>query len=150
MLEVCASLAATWPRLEIHQLSIGGKADPPRLVFDVPAGPAINATVVDMGNRFRIIVNEIDVVKPAHAMPKLPVARALWAPKPDFTSAVESWILAGGGHHTVFSQAITSEYLEDFAEMAGVELILINDATSVRELKKELRWNEGAYGATSV
>lgn len=145
MLEVCASLAAARPRLEIHQLSIGGKADPPRLVFDVPAGPAINATVVDMGKRFRIIVNEIDVVKPAHAMPKLPVARALWVPKPNFASAVESWILAGGGHHTVFSQAITSEYLEDFAEMAGVELILINGTTSVRELKKELRWNESVY-----
>lgn len=142
MLEICETIAAGKPKLEIHPLSIGGKADPPRLVFDVPSGAAINATVVDMGNRFRIIVNEVDTIAPMKPLPKLPVARALWIPKPDFETAVASWILAGGAHHTVFSQSVTTEYLEDYAEIAGVELLVINDETTVSEFKKELRWNE--------
>jgi L-arabinose isomerase len=142
MLEICESIATGKPKLEIHPLSIGGKADPPRLVFNVPAGPAINATVVDMGNRFRIIVNEVETVAPLKPLPKLPVARALWIPKPDFETAVTAWILAGGAHHTVFSQSLTTEFLEDFAEIAGVELLVINQNTTVSEFKKELRGNE--------
>jgi L-arabinose isomerase len=142
MLEICESIAMGKPKLEIHPLSIGGKADPPRLVFNVPAGPAINATVVDLGNRFRMIVNEVETVAPLKALPKLPVARALWVPKPDFETAVTAWILAGGAHHTVFSQSLTTEFLEDFAEIAGVELLVINNNTTVSEFKKELRGNE--------
>jgi L-arabinose isomerase len=145
MLEICESIASSKPKLEIHPLSIGGKADPPRLVFNVPSGAAINATVVDMGNRFRIIVNEVNAVSPKHDLPKLPVARVLWEPKPDFETGVGAWILAGGAHHTVFSQSITTEYLEDFAEIAGVELLVIKDGTTLSDFKKELRWNELYY-----
>ena len=142
MLEICESISTGKPKLEIHPLSIGGKADPPRLVFNVPSGAAINATVVDMGNRFRIIVNEVNAVAPKHDLPKLPVARVLWEPKPDFETGVGAWILAGGAHHTVFSQSITTEYMEGFAEIAGVELLVIKDGTILSEFKKELRWNE--------
>ncbi|MBI5471020.1 MAG: L-arabinose isomerase [Ignavibacteriae bacterium] len=145
MLEICESIAATKPRLEIHPLSIGGKADPPRLVFDVAAGNAINATLVDMGNRFRLIVNEVATVAPPEPLPKLPVARALWIPKPDFDTAVAAWILAGGAHHTVFSQSVPTECLEDYAEIAGVELLVIDDRTSLAEFKKELRWNDACF-----
>jgi len=145
MLEVCESIAAGKPKLEIHPLSIGGKADPPRLVFNVPAGPAINATVIDMGTRFRLIVNEVETVTPEQPLPKLPVARALWIPKPDFETAVTAWILAGGAHHTVFSQSITTEYLEDYAEIAGIEMLVIDANTTVPEFKKELRWNEASF-----
>ena len=142
MLEISESIAAGKPKLEIHPLSIGGKADPPRLVFDVSPGPAINATVVDMGNRFRIIVNEVDTIAPAKPLPRLPVARALWKPKPDFETAVTAWILAGGAHHTVFSQSVTTECLEDYAEIAGVEYLVINEKTTIADFKKELRWND--------
>ncbi len=144
MLEVCESIAETKPSLEIKPLSIGGKADPPRLIFNAPAGKALNATIVDMGNRFRMIVNEVDVVKP-EPLPNLPVARAVWIPKPNFETAAGAWILAGGAHHTGFSQALTSEYLEDFAEMNGIEFLLIDGSTKISELKKELRWNEAYY-----
>jgi L-arabinose isomerase len=142
MLEISEAIAAGKPKLEIHPLSIGGKADPPRLVFDVPSGPAINATVVDMGNRFRIIVNEVDTIAPAKPLPRLPVARALWKPKPDFETAVTAWILAGGAHHTVFSQSVTTECLEDYAEIAGVEYVVIDEKTTITDFKKELRWND--------
>jgi L-arabinose isomerase len=145
MLEVCESVAKSKPQLELHPLSIGGKDDPPRLVFDVPAGPALNASLIDLGHRFRLIVNEVEVVTPDQDLPKLPVARALWVPQPDLPIAAESWILAGGAHHTGFSQAITSEYLEDFAEMADIELIKIDKTTRVRDIKNELRWNEAYY-----
>ena len=103
----------------MHPLGIGGKEDPVRLVFNAHAGPAINASLMDMGNRFRMIVNEVDVVAPPQPLPKLPVARALWKPKPDFKTACAAWIYAGGAHHTGFSQAVTAEHMEDFAEMAG-------------------------------
>jgi L-arabinose isomerase len=142
MLEISEAIAAGKPKLEIHPLSIGGKADPPRLVFDVPSGPAINATVVDMGNRFRIIVNEVDTIAPAKPLPRLPVARALWKPKPNFETAVTAWILAGGAHHTVFSQSVTTECLEDYAEIAGVEYVVIDEKTTITDFKKELRWND--------
>ena len=142
MLEICESIAEEKPLLEIKPLSIGGKEDPPRLIFNAPEGPAVNASIIDMGNRFRMIVNEVDVVKPDAPLPNLPVARALWIPKPNLEVAASTWILAGGAHHTGFSQAVTQEYLEDFAEMAGIEYLLINEETKVSEFKKELRWNE--------
>ena len=144
MLEICESIAEGKPKLEIHPLSIGGKADPPRLVFNTLAGDAINATLIDMGNRFRMIVNEVSSVKPDKPFPKLPVARVLWIPKPNLELAAQAWILAGGAHHTCYSQALTSEYLEDFAEMYGIEFLLINDSTKIIEYKKELKWN-GVY-----
>lgn len=145
MLEICESIAAEQPSLEIHPLGIGGKADPVRLVFNVPAGPGLNASMVDLGNRFRLIVNEVNVTAPEHDLPKLPVARALWAPQPDLKTAAQAWILAGGAHHTGFTQALSVEYLEDFAEIAGIEFLLINNDTKISEFKKELRWNELYY-----
>lgn len=145
MLEICESIAKGKPKLEIKPLSIGGKEDPPRLIFDVPSKPALNASVIDLGNRFRLIVNEVEVVKPDSPLPNLPVARVIWIPKPNLPVAAEAWILAGGAHHTGFSQAITSEYLEDFAEIAGIEYLLINDSTKISDFKKELHWNDLYY-----
>jgi L-arabinose isomerase len=145
MLEVCESIAAGKPTLEIHPLSIGGKSDPPRLVFNVAPGPAVNATILDMGNRFRMVVNVVDVVTPAHALPKLPVARAVWIPQPNLKIAAGAWILAGGAHHTGFSQSVTAEMLADFAEMANIEYLLIDTATQLDPFEKELRWNEAFY-----
>ncbi len=145
MLEVCPSIAEEKPSLEIHPLSIGGKADPVRLVFNTAPGKAINASIVDMGNRFRLIVNEIEVVRPDEALPKLPVARAVWKPLPDFQTAIAAWILAGGAHHTGFSKVVTTEMMEDFAEMADIEFLVIDENTDLREFKKELRWNEVYY-----
>jgi L-arabinose isomerase len=145
MLEVCESLAEQKPSLEIHPLSIGGKANPPRLVFNVCPGPAITASILDMGNRFRIVVNEVDVIHPDQPLPNLPVARAVWIPRPDLKTAAAAWILAGGAHHTGFSQALTVENLEDFAEIAGVEFLVIGKNTQLPEWKKELRWNELYY-----
>ena len=115
MLEVCESIADGKPSLEMHPLSIGGKEDPARLVFTAKAGPAVNATIVDMGDRFRMIVNEVDVVPPLEPLPKLPVARALWTPRPNLKVAAAAWILAGGAHHTGFSHSVTAQHLEDFA-----------------------------------
>jgi len=145
MLEICESIAEGTPALEIKPLSIGGKEAPPRLIFNVTEGPAINASIIDMGNRFRMIVNEVDVVKPDAPLPKLPVARVVWIPRPNLNVAATTWILAGGAHHTGFSKAITEEYLEDFAEIAGIEYLLINGSTSISEFKKELRWNDLYY-----
>ncbi len=145
MLEVCPSISDAKPSLEIHPLGIGGKADPVRLVFNVPSGPALNATIVDMGNRFRLIINEVDVVAPDAPLPNLPVARVVWIPRPNLTVAAGAWIYAGGAHHTSFSQNVTSEMLEDFAEMAGIESLLIGNETKISEFKKELRWNEMYY-----
>jgi L-arabinose isomerase len=145
MLEVCPSIAAGKPSLEIHPLGIGGKADPVRLVFTAPSGPAIVASLVDMGSRFRLIVNEIEVIQPEQALPKLPVARAVWLPKPSLKVAAAAWIYAGGAHHTSYSQALKMEHLEDFAEIAGVELIRIDDSTKIAQFRSELRWNEAAY-----
>jgi L-arabinose isomerase len=146
MLEVCSSIAENKPKLEIHPLGIGGKADPVRLVFNVSAGPALAASVIDMGNRFRMIVNMLDVVKPDADLPKLPVARVVWLPKPNLKVAAGAWILAGGAHHTSFSMALTAEHLQDFAEIAGVECVMIDENTRIAEFKKELRWNEVYYG----
>ena len=145
MLEVCESIAEGKPSLEVHKLGIGGKDDPPRLVFNVPNGRALNASLIDMGNRFRLIVNEVMVVPPDKPLPKLPVARAMWIPKPNLQIGAAAWILAGGAHHTGFSQAITADYMEDFAEIADIEYLLIDDRTQISEFKKELRWNEASY-----
>ena len=144
MLEVCPSIAAGKPSLEVHPLGIGGKADPCRLVFDAATGPAINVTLVDMGGRMRMIVNEVDAVK-GEPMPKLPTARAVWVPRPDFKRGCAGWILAGGAHHTAFSQAANAAQLEDLAGILGVELVRIGQGTDLGVLKNELRWNDAAY-----
>src|SRR5205814_10516431 len=114
-------------------------------VFDAPAGAALNASIVDLGNRFRLIVNEVDVVKPPKPLPKLPVARAVWECRPDFKTACAAWIYAGGAHHTGFSYAVTTEHLEDFATIAGIELVVIDAATTLRDLKQKLRTDEVYY-----
>jgi len=146
MLEVCASIADTpKPSLEIHRLGIGGKDDPPRLVFGTPSGPAINASLIDMGNRFRMIVSVLDVVQPQHALPHLPVAHALWVPRPDLKVAAAAWIYAGGAHHAAFSQAAHAGHLEDFTAMAGIEYLCIDQDTRIPDFKNQLRWNEISY-----
>ena len=146
MLEICPSTAQGKPSLQVHPLGIGGKADPVRLVFDTPPGPALNASILDMGNRFRLLVNEADVVSPPKPLPKLPVARALWVPKPNLEVAAAAWIYAGGAHHTGFSQAVTTEMLEDFATLAGIEFLVIDAETRLRQFRQELNWNEVYYG----
>ncbi len=145
MLEVCESIAARRPSLEFHPLGIGGKADPARLVFDVRSGAALNTTVLDMGDRFRLLANEVDVVPPDAPLARLPVARAVWIPRPDLPTAAAAWIYAGGAHHTVFSQVVTAEHLEDFAEIAHIEFLAIGKDTRLAEFKKELRWNDLYY-----
>jgi L-arabinose isomerase len=145
MLEVCASIAASKPSLEIHPLGIGGKADPARLVFQVSARPAINASMIDLGERFRLLINEVEAVDPAKALPKLPVARVVWKPKPSLKVAAAAWILAGGAHHTCFSQAVDSRHLQDFAEIAGIETVMIDANTDLPELKNQLKWNQVYY-----
>ncbi|HLF35384.1 MAG TPA: L-arabinose isomerase [Cyclobacteriaceae bacterium] len=144
MLEVCPSIATSKPSLEVHPLSIGGKGDPARLVFKTAPGPGLNASLIDLGNRFRLIVNMIKAVT-VPEMPKLPVARVLWKPLPDLKTAASAWILAGGAHHTVFTKAVSPEYLEDFTEMAGIEYLLIDQNTDVNEFKKEMKLNEVYY-----
>lgn len=145
MLEICESIAEGKPNCEIHPLGIGGKADPVRLVFNVAPGEALNASMIDLGNRFRLLVNEVEAIKPEADLPNLPVARVLWRCKPDLKTAATAWILAGGAHHTCYSQNLTSEYLEDFAAMAGIEFVLINEKTDLYQFKNELRWNEWSY-----
>lgn len=145
MLEVCPSIADGKPSLEIHPLSIGGKADPVRLVFSARSGPAVIASLVDLGNRFRMIVNEVDVVPPDEPLPRLPVARAVWIPRPNLSVAATAWIYGGGSHHTGFSQALTAEHMAEFAEMASIEFLRINSGTQLEEFRKELRWNDAYY-----
>ena len=145
MLEICPSIAAEQPSLEAHPLGIGGKADPARLIFNTAAGDALNASLIDMGDRFRMIVNTVDVIEPEAPLPKLPVARALWRPHPNLPVGAAAWIYAGGAHHTVFSQALRAEHLYDFSEMAGVEYVQIDESTALRAFKNELRWNDLAY-----
>ncbi len=145
MLEICESIADGKASCEIHPLGIGGKADPVRLVFNSAAGPALNASIVDMGNRFRLLVNEVEAVSPRAALPKLPVARVLWKPYPNMNDACAAWILAGGAHHTGYSQNLTAEHMEDFADMAGIEFTLIGKDTKLSSFKNELRWSEVYY-----
>lgn len=145
MLEICPSIANAKPSCEIHPLGIGGKADPVRLVFNADGGNALNASIIDMGNRFRLLVNEVKAVKPKYDLPKLPVARVLWKPLPDMQTGCAGWIYSGGAHHTCYSQNLTSEHLQDFADMAGIEFVLIGNGTTIPQLRNELRWNEACY-----
>ncbi|TDE18178.1 L-arabinose isomerase [Dyadobacter psychrotolerans] len=145
MLEICPSIASGKPSCEIHPLGIGGKEDPVRLVFNSASGPAINVSLIDMGNRFRLLVNEVEAVEAVEKLPKLPVARVLWKPAPDMQTACAAWIYAGGAHHTVYSQNLTTEHIETFAEMMDVELVVIDKDTKLRQLKNELRWSEGYF-----
>jgi L-arabinose isomerase len=145
MLEVCPSIARDRPSCEIHPLSIGAKSDPARLVFTARAGPGVVASLVDLGDRFRIVANEVDLVDPDAPLPRLPVARAVWAPRPDLGTAAAAWLMAGGSHHTVLTQAVGTEPLEDFAQMADVEFLSIDDDTHVRAFRNELRWNHAYH-----
>ena len=149
MLEICESIAASKPRLDILPLSIGGKADPVRLIFDANTGPAIGASIMDMGQRFRIVASIVDVVPTDEPLPRLPVARAIWRPRPSLKVAAAAWIYAGGAHHTSFSYAVTAGHLRDFTDMAGVEFLLIDENTCVDEFKDKLRWNDLYYHMAS-
>ena len=142
MLEICPTISMGKPTVEIHPLGIGGKEDPVRMVFDAPAGPALNASLIDLGNRFRLIVNEVIAIKPPKPLPKLPVARAVWKCLPNFKTACAAWIYAGGAHHTGYSYALTSEHLEDFANIAGIEFVPIDAETRIRDFQQNLRNNE--------
>jgi len=142
MLEVCPTISSSKPKIEVHPLGIGGKAAPARMVFDAAPGLALNASLIDLGNRFRLIINEVEAVKPRHLMPKLPVSRVLWKPLPSMRVATEGWILAGGAHHTVFSYNVSSEQLTDWAEISGIECLIINKNTELYSLRNELRFNE--------
>ena len=145
MLEICESIATNKPKLEILPLSIGGKSDPVRLIFDSNVGPAVCASMVHMGDRFRMITNVVDVVPTDQDLPKLPVARAFWKPRPDLKTAAAAWIYGGGAHHTSFSFNLTAEHLQDFAEIANIEMLLIDENTRIPEFKKEIRWNDVYY-----
>ncbi len=145
MLEVCPSIAAGRPRLEIHPLGIGGREDPVRLVFDAQPGPAVILGIADLGERFRLIANEVEVVAPDAPLANLPVARAIWKPAPNLRTSTEAWLTAGGPHHTVLSTALTAEHLWDFADITATELALIDTDTTVRRFSQELRWNQAYY-----
>ena len=145
MLEVDASLANGKAALEVHPLGIGGKADPARLVFNVAGGEALNASIVDMGNRFRLLINEVKAVEPQNDLPNLPVARVLWKPYPDMKTGCAAWIYAGGAHHTAYSQNLTAEHLQDFADIAGIEFVRIGKDTRLDQFRNELRWNDASY-----
>jgi len=145
MLEVCPSLTASRPRLEIHPLAIGARQDPVRLVFTADPGPGIVAALSDMRDRFRLVANVVELVAPAEPLPKLPVGRAVWRPAPDFRTSATSWLQAGAAHHTVMSTAIGAEAFRDYARMAGVELLIIDESTTVRAFEDELRWNAAYY-----
>jgi L-arabinose isomerase len=143
VLEICPSLAAETPCCEIRLLSTDGREEPVRLVFTAPPGPAVNVALVNLGERFRMLAGEVDAVAPPAPLPILPAARAVWSPRPDRKTAAAAWIYAGGPRYFVFSQALTSEHVEDFAEMAGVECLVIDAQTRLREFRDRLRWNAG-------
>jgi L-arabinose isomerase len=145
MLEVCPSISGAKPKLEVHPLGIGGKGDPARLVFEAAPGPAVLVTLVDLGTRLRMIVNEIETIPIEHHMPKLPVACALWKPQPNLRDAAEAWILAGGAHHSVYTTALTAEYFRDWAEISQIECIVIDKDTKPLRLRDELRWGEAGW-----
>ncbi len=149
MLEICPSIAADRPTAEIHPLSIGGKGDPVRLVFTASSGSAVNASIVDMGNRFRLVVNQVNLVPPTEPLPKLPVARAMWIPEPNLKIAATGWIMAGASHHTGLSQALTIEHLGNFAEISGMECLTIDRDTKIADFTNALRWNEVYYHSAS-
>nr|WP_235299405.1 L-arabinose isomerase [Portibacter marinus] len=145
MLEICPSITTGRPSCEIQPLGIGGKADPVRLVFDGEPGPGLNASLIDLGNRFRLVVNEVEGVTPESRLPHLPVARVLWEAKPDLETAATAWMLAGGAHHTVYSQALSTDFLEDWSEMSGIELLVIDLETKIRAFKDKIKSNEVYY-----
>ena len=145
MLEVCPTIADSKPKLEVHPLGIGDKEDPARLVFNGRAGTALNATIIDLGNRFRMVVNEVEAKEIEQEMPNLPVARVLWSCQPSLKEGIEAWIHAGGAHHTCFSYNVTSEQLEDFANMLDIECAIIDSSLNLRSFRNELRWNDIAY-----
>jgi L-arabinose isomerase len=145
MLEVCPTIAAERGRIEVHPLAIGHRSDPARVVFDGRPGPALVASLVDLGNRFRLVVNEVEAVAPAEPMPRLPVGRVLWRPYPSLEASAEAWIYAGGAHHTVFSYGVTREQLEDFADLAGIECVVIGRGTTVADVRARLAWGEVAW-----
>ena len=145
MLEVCPTIAGDKPRVEIHPLGIGDREDPVRLVFDAAPGPATILGICDLGDRFRLVLNEVDVVPPDEPLPKLPVARAVWEPKPDLATSAESWITAGGPHHTVLSTAVDTDQLVDFANLLGIELLIIDSSTNRRDFADRIRWNQAYY-----
>jgi L-arabinose isomerase len=145
MLEICPSIAAGKPSCEIHPLGIGGKPDPVRLVFSSSPGPALNATIIDMGNRFRLLIQDVLAVKPPSNLPKLPVARVLWKPYPDLKTGCIAWILAGGAHHTCYSQNLSKEIIQDFARIMGIECLVIYKQTDLGNFRNEIRWNEISY-----
>lgn len=148
MLEICPSISETRPSCEVHPLSIGGKEDPVRLVFNGRPGPAINASIIDLGHRFRLLINTVTGIEPEEDLPRLPVARMMWQPDPDLPTATTGWILAGGAHHTCYSQNVSVEQMEDFAEIAGIECLVIDRNTSISRLKQDLRNNEVYYRRT--
>lgn len=145
MLEVDPVLAAEKPRCEVHPLGIGGKEDPVRLVFNGKSGPAVNSSLVDFGNRFRLVVNELEAVEVPHPLPKLPVARVMWKPLPDINTGCAAWIYAGGAHHTCFSLDVNREHLKDFSKISGMEYILIGKDTNLDQFENEIRWNDHYY-----
>ncbi len=145
MLEVCPSIAEGRPSAEVHPLAIGGKEDPVRLVFTSGVGKAVNASMIDLGHRFRLLVNQVNIVAPEQALPRLPVARAVWIPEPNLKVAATAWITAGGAHHTVLSRALTTEHWQNFADIAGIECVVIDHDTTPAQIAKELRWNEMYY-----
>lgn len=145
MLEICPTIASKKPRLEVHPLGIGGKDAPARLIFESATGDAMNVTLIDLGNRFRLIVNTLEVIEPVQKMPKLPVASAFWKPMPNLADGAAAWIYAGGTHHSAYTLALTPDYIESFAEFADVEYVIIDKDTCVNDFKKELRWNDIYY-----
>jgi len=145
MLEICPSIAADRPSAEIHPLAIGGREDPVRLVFTAPPGPAVVVCLIDVGGRLRLIANEVDVVAPDEPLPKLPVARAVWEPRPSLSTAAEAWLTAGGSHHSVFTMALGIDAVRDLASIAGVELVVIDADTTIPQFANELRWNRAYY-----
>jgi L-arabinose isomerase len=145
MLEICPTIADGQPSCEIHPLSIGGREDPVRLVFDAAPGEGVVMGLADMGDRFRLVANEITIVPPDEPLPRLPVARAVWRPAPSLATSAECWLTAGGPHHTVLSRAVGVEELHDLATMTGTELVVIDPGTTPRRFADELRWNAAYY-----
>ena len=145
MLEVCPTIAAEKPSCEIHPLGIGGREDPVRLVFDAKAGPGVVIGIADMGDRFRLVANTIEVTAPDEPLPALPVARAVWKPQPSLSTSAESWLTAGGPHHTVLTQAVDVEALRDFATMLHTELLVIDEKTTAHDFADRVRWNQAYY-----
>lgn len=150
MLEVCPSIAAQRPRIEVHPLGIGDRQPPARLVFEGKAGKGIVVSLIDMGGRMRMIIQDIEVIKPILEMPNLPVARVMWKPAPDLLTGVKCWIQAGGAHHTVLSTAVTAEMMQDWAEMMQIECVHITRDTTVEEFKKELFYNDVAWKLKNI